>query len=192
MSANAIQMVSKALQSRLAYALRKDVSEVYLGPLDDADAANAGAVLFLYRLATNSELRNTAHLIPGSIPNDPPVLSKNALPLDLYYLITAGNRETGGESNSLVTLGTMLQALLDSPTLTGVDVLGETVRLTLDSVSSEEMSRIWTLFPTANYRTSVVYLASPVWIYPEFQPGEAPPVTQEPHRFGQKPLLVET
>ena len=47
------------------------------------------------------------------------------------------------------------------------------VRVSLDPVSTEEMSRIWTLFPTANYRTSVAYVASPVWIDPDQPPAGA-------------------
>jgi hypothetical protein len=77
-----------------------------------------------------------------------------------------------------------MQVLQASPNLTGVPVQGETVRVTLDPVSSEEMSRIWTLFPAANYRTSVVYLATPVWIDPVLPLASAPPVTSEAHPVG--------
>ena len=55
----------------------------------------------------------------------------------------------------------------------------EVTRVTLDPVGSEEMSRIWALFPTVNYRTSVVYLVTPVWIDPAQPPVNAPPVVQE-------------
>jgi hypothetical protein len=51
---------------------------------------------------------------------------------------------------------------------------GETVRLTLDPISNEEMGRVWTLFPTENYRTSVIYIASPVWIDPAAALSAAP------------------
>jgi hypothetical protein len=47
------------------------------------------------------------------------------------------------------------------------------------------MSRIWTLFPTANYRTSVVYLATPVWIDPAHIAATGAPVVEEPHTLGQ-------
>ena len=50
--------------------------------------------------------------------------------------------------------------------------------------ASEEMSRIWTLFPTANFRTSVVYLAYPVLIDPALVRTVGPPVIREPHRAG--------
>ena len=37
----------------------------------------------------------------------------------------------------------------------------ETVHVSLEPLTTEETSRIWALFPTANYRTSVAYLATP-------------------------------
>ena len=59
-----------------------------------------------------------------------------------------------------------MQALQAEPELTGAAVDHETVRVTLEPLTTEEASRIWALFPTANYRTSIAYLATPVWIDP--------------------------
>ena len=180
MNANAVQVVTKALQDLLSPA----IGTVYVGPLDDANATGADAVLFLYRVAVNPDLRNSTHVLPPPQPGAPPVVFEGALPLDLFYLLTAGDKDAGGELNSLATLGQAMQVLNGAPNLTGVPVQGETVRVTLDPISSEEMSRIWALFPTANYRTSVVYLATPVWIDPTAAVSPAPPVTHEPHRVG--------
>jgi hypothetical protein len=77
-----------------------------------------------------------------------------------------------------------MQLLQGASTITGLAVQGDTVRVTLDPVTSEEMSRIWNLFPTRNYRTSVVYLVTPVWIDPVAPLPPAAPVTHEPHRVG--------
>ena len=55
----------------------------------------------------------------------------------------------------------------------------ETIHVTLEPLSTEESSRIWALFPTANYRTSVAYVASPVWIDPPQPEIEAAPVTTD-------------
>ena len=187
MSGDAIKLVSKAFQAFLEATLASQGMNggVYVGPLDDQDANGAAAVLFLYRVAINAELRNTPHRIPSPVEGAPPIVHQRALPLDLYFLLTGGNAQTGGEADlGLTVLGYAMQALDDSPLLVGLPVQGETVRLTVDPVSSEEMSRIWTLFPTANYRTSVVYLASPVWIDPVVPRTEGAPVIEEPHRFG--------
>jgi Pvc16 N-terminal domain len=180
MKADAVQVVTKALQDLLT----TTIGTVYVGPLDDPQASGAKAVLFLYRVAVNPDLRNSPHVVPPVKAGDPPVVYDNALPLDLFYLLTPGDAQVGGELDALGTLGQAMQVLQGDATLTGVPVQGETVRVTLDPISSEEMSRIWTLFPTANYRTSVVYLATPVWIDPTAAPVPAPPVTSEPHRVG--------
>ena len=44
---------------------------------------------------------------------------------------------------------------------------------------SDEISRVWNLFPTANYRTSVAYVASPVWIDPALPWSVAGPVVED-------------
>ena len=181
MNANAIQLVTKALQDLLSPALG---GTVYVGPLDDPQASGAKAVLFLYRVAVNPDLRNSSHVLPPAVPGNPPVVFEGSLPLELRYLLTPGDAQAGGEIDALATLGRAMQIIQASPNLTGVPVQGETVRVTLDPVSSEEMSRIWTLFPAANYRTSVVYLATPVWIDPVLRFAPAPPVTSEAHPIG--------
>jgi hypothetical protein len=180
MNANAVQLVTKALQDLLSPA----IGPVYVGPLDDPQAAGAKAVLFLYRVAINADLRNSDHVLPPHVPGGPPVVYDNSLPLDLFYLLTPGDAQAGGELDALATLGRAMQVLNAAPNITGVPVQGETVRVTLDPISSEEMSRIWALFPVANYRTSVVYLVTPVWLDPAVPVLVAAPVTSEPHRIG--------
>jgi hypothetical protein len=179
-NADAIRVVTKALQDYLT----PIVGDVYVGPLDDPNAGSAKAVLFLYRLAVNADLRSAAHVVPRD-GGQRPIVYENALPLDLYYLLTAGSSQTGGELDSLRILGLAMRALNDAPSLDGLTVGGETVRFSLDPIGIEEMSRIWTLFPTANYRTSVVYLATPVWIDPAQPPIGGAPVVEEPHLVGQ-------
>jgi len=194
MDANAIQLTSDAFRKRLedAFKARSDAGDhlfdghkVHVGALDDDEAQDALAVLFLHRVATNADLRNSLHAVQS---NDPATLEihEGGLPLDLHYLLTAGNSKTGGEAPALRILGLAMQVLNDQPNLVGNLVSGETVRVTLDPVSNEEMGRIWSLFPTVNYRTSVAYLASPVWIDPATPRVEGPPVVEEPHRFWQK------
>jgi DNA-binding response OmpR family regulator len=68
----------------------------------------------------------------------------------------------------------------------GPRLQSETVRITLEPLTTEESSRIWALFPAANYRTSVAYLVSPVWIDPEVPEAEGMPVTIDRLRAGSK------
>lgn len=177
MSADALFNVTQALRVRLEDALSGPGS-VFVGPLDDPDAKGASLVLFLYRIAPNASLRNSEHQVISDLPPNDVITYRNSLPLVLHYLLTVGTLPGAPEDPLLQLLGRAIRALNDVPELTGVKVGHDTVTVSLDPVSTEEMSRIWTLFPTANYRTSVAYVATPVWIDPEDLPTEAARVVE--------------
>jgi len=186
MSAEAIRTVTLAIQSRLRAALVAAGSNQtpFVGPLDDQSAADAPLVLFLYRVAVSHVLRNTEHRVLS--PSGQAQVHTRSLPLDLHYLLTVGPRNQAGEPESLRFLGYAMQALNDAPDLVGSQVEGETVRMSLDTVSNEDISRVWALFPTVNYRTSVLYLASPVWIDPAAAAAQAPGVLGQDVAVGQR------
>ncbi len=180
MRADAILRVTEALRDRLTIALASSgvPGSVFVGPLDDADSSGAALILFLYRVVPNPSLRNREHRVTTG--GTPPVLVyQNALPLDLYYLVTVGTTPGSSEETLLRALGFVLQSLQADPDLVGAGVGHETVRVSLDPLTVEESSRIWALFPTANYRTSVAYLATPVWIDPSAPAPVAAPVVQD-------------
>jgi hypothetical protein len=168
MQADAIQRVSNAIHDVLAGALTAAgvPGGVFIGPLNDPNAAGAALVMFLFRIVPTPDLRNSDHVTLRSTAVPTPVTYRNALPVDLYYLIAAGDQTVGGEAESLYWIGLALQSLQARGEISGSVVDGETVRLSIDPISNEEMGRVWTLFPTENYRTSVIYIASPVWIDP--------------------------
>jgi hypothetical protein len=125
--------------------------------------------LFLFHIEPNRELRNTERLTspPLDAPPDGPLLPLDALPLDLRYLISVFRRADGGgiaDPNELTTLGQVIQVLHGAPTLGGALLPGQEVRLTPEPYPMEEMSRVWGLFPQTSYRTSIVYLATPVFV----------------------------
>jgi hypothetical protein len=159
MKADAISRVSNAIKTRLDKVVGTD--KTFIGSLNDPGAVGKSLVLFLFRVVPNPDLRNVNHIGLSKDANPSRVVYENALPLDLYYLL-ADNSTT----EPYVPLGQALQELGGSTEITGTQVDGETVRLTIDPISNEEMGRVWTLFPTENYRTSVIYIASPVWIDP--------------------------
>jgi hypothetical protein len=167
MSANQILLVTEALRDRLSLALASSgvPGTVFVGPLDDADASGAALILFLYRIVPNASLRNREHRVPtGGVP--PVLVFQNSLPLDLYFLVTVGTTPGSSEETLLRALGFAMQSLQVDPNLSGPNVGHETVHVSLESLTTEEASRIWALFPTANYRTSIAYIATPVWIDP--------------------------
>ena len=188
MNADAIFRVTQALRARLQLALTAagDPGTVFVGPLDDPDVQGASLILFLYRVVPNASLRNREHTVPSNSPPPVAISYRDSLPLDLYFLVTVGTRPGMSEEPLLRVLGFALQACQLDPNLVGPPVAHETVHLSLEPLSTEEVSRIWALFPTANYRTSIAYLASPVWIDPP-QPL-APPtrILQDALLAGQK------
>lgn len=186
MKGDGILRVTEMLRERLKQALASSgmPGTVFVGPLDDADASGAALILFLYRIVPNATLRNREHRVPSSIA--PPPVFQNALPLDLYFLVTVGTMPGSSEEIPLRALGFAIQAIQADPDLTGPGVSQETVHVTLEPLSTEEASRIWALFPTANYRTSIAYLATPVWIDPPEPEPIAVPVVDDRLLAGSK------
>ncbi|MDM0116709.1 DUF4255 domain-containing protein [Variovorax sp. J22R133] len=182
MNADALLRVTKALRERLEQVA--GAGKVFVGPLDDPDVAGASLILFLYRIMPNASLRNREHRVPSDVPPPPAVTFSNSLPLDLYYLLTVGTTPGDNEEALLEILGAAMQAMQLDPELTGPAVGYETVHVSLDPLTTEETSRIWALFPTANYRTSIAYLASPVWIDPRLPAAVGPPVVIDSLRAG--------
>lgn len=188
MKADGIKRVTEALRDRLKVALTMSgvPGTVFVGPLDDPDAGGAALVLFLYRIVPNANLRNTQHRVLSGGAQPQVQVFENSVPLDLYFLITVGTTPNSSEESMLLALGFAIQMIQGAPELTGSSVNHETVRLTFEPLSTEESSRIWALFPTANYRTSVAYLATPVWIDPAVPPPVAGPVLEQQLGSGYK------
>jgi Pvc16 N-terminal domain len=162
MKEDAIQRVSDAISERLKTAL--GAANVFVGPPDADHADQASIIVFPYRLVANQSLRNTQRVLPpaSADPHGEQTVYENSIPFDVFYLITPGTM--GIEPQ--VALGKAIRELQRDPNLVGAAVDGDTVRLSLEPATTDELSRIWALFPNKNYRTSVVYLASPVWIDP--------------------------
>jgi hypothetical protein len=156
--------------------------------LVDGQAETSRLNLFMYQVSPNQGWRNSAlpsHDADGIRVSNPP------LALDLHYLITAYG---ASEFHAEILLGYALQLLHDTPVLTReavrrtlapaspvtgailpppLDTLTaseladqvEQVRLTPQTLNTEEMSRLWTAIqshyrPTAAYQASVVLIES--------------------------------
>lgn len=191
MSADAIFNTTQALSARLQAALTASTvpGTVFVGPLDDPDAAGAALILFLYRVVPNASLRNRERRVLDTSTPPQIVVHHDSLPLDLYFLITVGTRPGQSEETLLRALGYAMRELQVDPDLTGPAVNHETVHVSLEPLGTDEVSRVWSLFPTANYRTSVAYVASPVWIDPALPPVVAERVAED--RFRTAPGGVE-
>lgn len=156
------------------------VEHVTVRPLDKApEGINADKQrinLFLYQALPDAAFRNRE--MPGRVKSGetghPP------LPLTLYYLLTAYSGDERDETRSHALLGEGMRILHDHPLL-GPDEIRdavkadrdlaasdladqvERVRITLQPLLFEEMSKLWTTFQI-HYRLSAAYQVSVVLI----------------------------
>jgi hypothetical protein len=138
---------------------------------DDRNQLN----LFLYHTTPNAAWRNRPLGRSGEAPPVP-------LALNLYYLVTAygrgsedllGHRLLGRAMGILHDHGILLPADIRTA-LTGNDLhlQIERIRVTPHHLSSEELSKLWTIFQT-QYRLSAAYEASVILIESS-RPAKAP------------------
>lgn len=152
---------------------------VYVGP-PDADKATDELILFLMRITPNGELRNAERLRPNKDSAKPPERYDPAVPLDLHYLVTSGSPDNVEFDYGLTRLGRAIQAIETASPLSLPLFHQDAVWLSLDPLSSEELSRVWGLFPNFNCRTSFIFRASPVWIDPLTPvPGASPAIDRD-------------
>lgn len=145
--------------------------DVHIGPPLRREMGAARVALTLVHIEPNAELRNTPvhRAPPPSAPITAPAPVVAAIPFDLHFLITCHRPPTPGgvappEPGELASLGQVIGALHAQPVLGGSSLPGQNVRLSPAGSSLEDMHRIWSLFPEEPYRTSIVYLATPVFL----------------------------
>jgi hypothetical protein len=182
----AIFDTTEALRLRLGQAVG-GAGRVHVGPPIRNEVGQSWVSLFLFHLQVNAGLRNEIRYAP------PPVLEPashvtrplDALPLDLRFLITVFRtpENTARPPNELESIGRIIQELHSQPVLVGESMKGQIVRLTPEPFPMEELSRVWGLFPQDVYRTSIVYLASPVFVEARSIPA-GPPVQRREQNSG--------
>jgi hypothetical protein len=129
-----------------------------------ANASGVRLSLFLYSIAPAAEFRNELE-IPGNTSDDEAV----SLPLNLYYLLTAFSPPqdpTNQTLDSHLLLGQAMRVFFDNGILTGSQLRGdlprdEELRLTLQPITIEDLTRIWSVFPETSLQPSVSYLVTP-------------------------------
>ncbi|HEV7401756.1 MAG TPA: DUF4255 domain-containing protein [Chthoniobacteraceae bacterium] len=127
--------------------------------------------LFLYHAQPNAAWRNFSS--PQQVK--PGETAEPALALDLFYLVTAYEREPPGASAfAHRVLGLAMSTLHDHPLLgaeeirnafanSGLEEQFERVRIAPHALSLDELSKLWVMFQ-AEYRISVAYQVSLVLI----------------------------
>jgi hypothetical protein len=167
MSANAIAQITDAFRARLETAVGP--GQVYVGPPVAEDVGNRKLALFLFHVLPNQAMRNEIHYVPASTDPEDPFVEANAVPLDLRYLVSAFRSAGTGNSgladpDELLNLGAAIQQVHAHPDIDSSEVPHQLARITPEPSTMEDISRVWGLMPQTSYRTSVVYLVSPVFV----------------------------
>lgn len=150
--------------------------------------------LFLYKVTENPDLKNADRLV---VPRpDGRVTERRApLSLDAYYLLTAHAGEPTDHLEAHRALSRAMRVFYDNGILQGsllraddpsTGLTAESIlRVTLNPITMEDMTRIWSVFPDTPYEISVSYLVTPVAIDSAREDIGAPVVDQT-HEQGQR------
>lgn len=136
--------------------------------------------MYLYRIMENPYTKNRFPVEGvGAQQRKPP------LTLDLYYVLTP---MIGTPREQQIVLGKAMQILYDRAILKGADLSGslsaqgEEVRVVLNPVPLEELTRVWQALEIP-YRLSVCYVARVAMVDSE-QQSFAPPVVEKQISYG--------
>jgi hypothetical protein len=159
-------------------------NSIVLGsPGEIEDRENVRLSLFLYQVTENVHLKNQEmQQITSSRLRYPP------LTLDLFYMLTSHSGTQNQQNRTERTreehrrLGRAMQILHDNSILAleGSDADSmEELRITLNPMSLDDMTKIWTTFQGRSYRPSACYLVTPVKIDSERDNGVRRVVSKE-------------
>jgi hypothetical protein len=151
------------------------------------NAGNNLLTLFLYKVTENPDLKNAQHvLVPQA--NGSVVEQRAPLALDTYYLLTAHAPDQPDLLEAHRALSRAMRVFYDNGILHGSLLRAENpstgltersiLRVTLNPISMEDMTRIWSVFPDTPFEISVTYLVTPVAIDSALEFTGAPVVDQ--------------
>ena len=141
-----------------------DQLKVVLASPDEVDS-DATLLLFLYLVTPDPEQRNANRVRPFPTADDRPQRFAQAVPLELRYLVTTGAGAPPGPAG-LARIAGAIVAIENGSPIVVPSAFQDAVWLSLLPLTSDEMSRIWGLFPNENCRTSFAFRAAPLWIDP--------------------------
>ena len=155
-------------EGQIAFMIGDDEENIRLDPPflllgDDNRPEDSCLSIYLYRILENGDMKNRPlERRNGELLDYPP------LALNLYYLITP---LTGSIENDQRLLARTMQIFYDNTILKGTDLAGvlqgtaEELRIALDPLSIEDITRIWSGFLrpyhlSVSYEVKVIYLDS--------------------------------
>lgn len=148
-----------------------DVDVIIASPADiPQEPAKIAIALYLYSIIENPELKNEERLWVNHQQT-----RRSPLSLDLYYMLTIYpvvsddiNDQHNHNRDAHRTLSRAMRVFYDHGIVVGSMLSGnlrdaeQALRITLNPITVEDLTRIWSVFPEASYRPSVCYLVSPV------------------------------
>jgi len=180
-----IRDVSRTLLDLLKNSLTDIEDRISL--VSPKNAGNNLLTLFLYKVTENPDLKNAQHvLVPQA--NGSLIEQRAPLSLDAYYLLTAHATDQPDLLEAHRALSRAMRVFYDNGILQGSLLRSENpstgltersiLRLTLNPISMEDMTRIWSVFPDTPFEISVTYLVTPVAIDSALEFTGAPVVDQ--------------
>ncbi len=150
--------------------LKQPGSIVFDSPAEIDPPGTPMLSIFLYQIVENSFLKNTG---PEFVQND--LCRKPPLTIDLYYIFTPYARD---KENELIIMEKILQLFHDNSILKEDMLKGklkdsgnDEIRIFSNSLTFEEINKLWERFPSKAFKLSAAYTLSPVRI-----PSGKPPV----------------
>ena len=204
----AISAVSRTLRTLLLDRMIMPATVTFVPPDVVPDGVTGARVnIYLTQVIENAELKNQE--IPGR--GHPAAYGKPPLSLNLRYLVTTYTEQQtqqDADLNAQNILGDVMRVLhdfgnrLDTLLITR-DTVGnvddpileealrdehERIKIVLHPASIDDLSKVWSAMPEANFRRSVLYEATVVQIEtPERRPRPRPVETAAHHRDGAAP-----
>jgi len=148
-------------------ALADENAVLFVSPAEMETATTPKLSIFLYQFLENTHFRNTEMEMSGPVSlkqkmKYPPLV------LDLFYLFTpyAQNRET-----ELLIMESLMRTFHDNALLRGDQLLGclqqtgtSDLKIVPNSLSLEDLNKLWGMFPSKPLRFSASYMLTPVRI----------------------------
>jgi hypothetical protein len=185
-----IQAVTVAIRHMIENALHEDLGlppdtlTVAIGP-PDFDNDRDDLILFPLRINPEPDLRSSDHARRPADPTQQPERFRPVLPVEVHYLVTAGSPAHPKASEGLARLGCAMLAIEGGSPLSVPAAFQDAVWLSLEPMSTDELARIWGLFPNFNCRTCFVFRAAPIWLEGRVKISATTPVIGQRSAMGR-------
>jgi hypothetical protein len=195
-----IEDVSRTLVDLLKNAITTETPTVKVALASPKNPEGNQLTLFLYKLMPNPDLNNADRRVVPK-PDGKLAAERAPLVLDAYYMLTSHASDSEHLLDAHRALSRAMRVFHDNGVLTGsllrahgagLGLAADSVlRVTLNPITMEDMTRIWSVFPDTPYEISVTYLVTPVEIESSLEVTGAPVVDQV-HNQGQAEPELDT